>query len=940
MMRTTLLIGLCCALAAPATAASRPATAEFGEFCRTTTSLVPCTNDHAPRLANSLTGYNPRAADEFSPLAGRNARIQPATVQLAENSETPKDLATALKEYIDGLLGKKPAPKPAPTAAEPAAPAAPVAPATIVEPTKAEIGKALADLLAERESWGTAPNGAAPVDTAAPAAIAQPAKADIDKALAALLGERESWGTAPAAAAGSERSSGSASSAPSGNPSSVTAEATGDLGKFIALRESWGTSQPKPVEAPLAKGASKRLDLGGSRKQATGPAAPVIVNAADLPPIPVLGLISQADIVRARNALLEMRAGWGTKPALPAASVTGDLAAYIERRERWGKGPQAKPVKAPLAKGATSGRNASASSAQPENSDVTVNPAKARPVLTVAEVSGDSISANLKQLFATRESWGTEPTLSTRVFAGDLNAYFARRDGWGTGPEPKLVKAPLAKGALAKLRLAKAAAIEAGGPEVIVNALEDRPLPQVADLASDQISGAIKALLVEREGWGTKPALSGQSFAGDLQRYFARRDAWGTGAKPVAVNAPLAKGAPGRLRLNAAAAPAGDGKPPIINELEARPLPQVADISADQIGNAMKELLAERESWGTEPSSSEALVAGDLTAFIARRERWGTGPEPATVKAPLAKGAKPRLQLAANPKPAGDAAPVIVNELEARPLPQVGDIAPESIKTALQDLLATRSGWGTEPAISGARFAGDLERYLARRDAWGKGPNPRAVKATLAKGAPGRLRLAKASAPSGDSKPAIVNEAEARPLPQVADIPSDQIGGAMKALLSEREAWGTAPSMAALPAAITGTQTAAVTPNSTIGDAERTRCSGDLNALASKRAILFANGSAELTSSSNAVLDDITATIKRCGDISVRIDGHTDAAGAAGKNQALSESRAKSVLDYLVGAGISPAKLNAVGHGETKPVASNASRQTRALNRRIEFAIE
>jgi len=88
------------------------------------------------------------------------------------------------------------------------------------------------------------------------------------------------------------------------------------------------------------------------------------------------------------------------------------------------------------------------------------------------------------------------------------------------------------------------------------------------------------------------------------------------------------------------------------------------------------------------------------------------------------------------------------------------------------------------------------------------------------------------------------------------------------------------------------------------------------------------------------VLDDIAATIKRCGDISVRIDGHTDAAGAAGKNQALSESRAKSVLDYLVGAGISPAKLNAVGHGETKPVASNASRQTRALNRRIEFAIE
>ena len=940
MMRTTLLIGLCCALAAPATAASRPATAEFGQFCKTTTSLVPCALEHAPRISNSLTGYDARSADGFSPIAGRSEWTPPATIQLAENSETPKDLATALKEYIEGLLGKKPAPKPAPATAEPAAPSAPAAPTTIAQPAKADIDKALAALLAERESWGTAPAGAAPDHPAAPAAIAEPAKADIVKALAALLAERESWGTGPAATAVGESGSGSSASGPAGNPSSVTAEATGDLAKFIALRESWGTSEPKPVEAPLAKGASMRIDVDRSRNAAASPAAPVIVNSADLPPIPELSLISQAEIVRARNALLEERAGWGTNPAASAASVTGDLAAYIERRERWGNGPAAKPVPAPLGKGAKASRTGSASSSQPEKSVVTVNPAEARPIPTLADVSGESVSASLKQLFATRESWGTEPTFSTRVVAGDLNAYFSRRDGWGKGPEPKTVKAPLAKGASAKLRLAKAAAPETGGPEVIVNPLEDRPIPQVADIPSDKISGAMRALLVERENWGTEPALSGERFAGDLQRYFARRDEWGKGPKPVAVRAPLAKGAPSKLRLSAAAAPAGDGNPPIINELEARPLPQVADIPADQIGSAMKALIAERESWGTEPNISEALVAGDLTVFIARRERWGTGPEPAKVKAPLAKGAKPKLQLAANPKPASDTAPVILNELEAIPLPQVGDIAPESIKTALQDLFATRSGWGTEPSMSSPRFAGDLNRYLARRDSWGEGSKPRTVKAPRAKGAPGRLRLAKATAPAGDSKPAIVNEAEARPLPQVSDIPSDQISGAMKALLAERESWGTAPSMSALPATTHGTQTAAVTPKSGIGDAERQRCSVELNALANKRSILFGNGSAELSSSSNKVLEDIVATIKRCGDITVRIEGHTDAAGAASRNQALSEARAKSVLEYLVGAGISPAKLNAVGYGETNPVASNATRQTRALNRRIEFAIE
>jgi OOP family OmpA-OmpF porin len=70
----------------------------------------------------------------------------------------------------------------------------------------------------------------------------------------------------------------------------------------------------------------------------------------------------------------------------------------------------------------------------------------------------------------------------------------------------------------------------------------------------------------------------------------------------------------------------------------------------------------------------------------------------------------------------------------------------------------------------------------------------------------------------------------------------------------------------------------------------------------------------------------------------VLVNGHTDSIGSEAYNQRLSEKRAKAVLDYLVGRGIDPSRLKAVGHGESRPIASNETEEGRARNRRVEFS--
>ncbi|SFI67475.1 Outer membrane protein OmpA [Pseudomonas guineae] len=71
------------------------------------------------------------------------------------------------------------------------------------------------------------------------------------------------------------------------------------------------------------------------------------------------------------------------------------------------------------------------------------------------------------------------------------------------------------------------------------------------------------------------------------------------------------------------------------------------------------------------------------------------------------------------------------------------------------------------------------------------------------------------------------------------------------------------------------------------------------------------------------------------------VEGHTDAVGSDAYNQTLSERRANAVRDVLVNQyGVGSNRVNAVGYGETRPVADNANADGRAVNRRVEAEVE
>lgn len=73
--------------------------------------------------------------------------------------------------------------------------------------------------------------------------------------------------------------------------------------------------------------------------------------------------------------------------------------------------------------------------------------------------------------------------------------------------------------------------------------------------------------------------------------------------------------------------------------------------------------------------------------------------------------------------------------------------------------------------------------------------------------------------------------------------------------------------------------------------------------------------------------------------IKIELGSHTDSKGSDDYNMKLSDSRSKSVVDYLIGKGISASRLVAKGYGETKPIDTNDTDEGRQNNRRTEFKI-
>lgn len=105
------------------------------------------------------------------------------------------------------------------------------------------------------------------------------------------------------------------------------------------------------------------------------------------------------------------------------------------------------------------------------------------------------------------------------------------------------------------------------------------------------------------------------------------------------------------------------------------------------------------------------------------------------------------------------------------------------------------------------------------------------------------------------------------------------------------------------------------------------------------RTVEFKSGSAILTANGAQILDQMAGAIKKLDDPFILIVGNTDNVGNAASNMTLSIQRANAVKQYLVRKGIPSAALTVSGQGEDNPIASNATPEGRARNRRIEFKI-
>ena len=103
----------------------------------------------------------------------------------------------------------------------------------------------------------------------------------------------------------------------------------------------------------------------------------------------------------------------------------------------------------------------------------------------------------------------------------------------------------------------------------------------------------------------------------------------------------------------------------------------------------------------------------------------------------------------------------------------------------------------------------------------------------------------------------------------------------------------------------------------------------------------FDSGNAQLKNEHEAMLATLKQAIDVFPESRVIVEGHTDAFGSDAQNQDLSQSRAESVVLHLVGTmALSPANLNSVGYGETRPVANNETEEGRKRNRRIDVVIQ
>lgn len=82
---------------------------------------------------------------------------------------------------------------------------------------------------------------------------------------------------------------------------------------------------------------------------------------------------------------------------------------------------------------------------------------------------------------------------------------------------------------------------------------------------------------------------------------------------------------------------------------------------------------------------------------------------------------------------------------------------------------------------------------------------------------------------------------------------------------------------------------------------------------------------------------EIVKLLQASPTLRLAVEGHTDNAGTPAHNQALSEARAREVVRTITTQNIAADRLQAAGFGQSRPLASNATEEGRAKNRRVEL---
>lgn len=103
--------------------------------------------------------------------------------------------------------------------------------------------------------------------------------------------------------------------------------------------------------------------------------------------------------------------------------------------------------------------------------------------------------------------------------------------------------------------------------------------------------------------------------------------------------------------------------------------------------------------------------------------------------------------------------------------------------------------------------------------------------------------------------------------------------------------------------------------------------------------IEFEFDKSDILPESTPTLDLVAEVLRSDEHLKLMIFAHCDAIGTDEYNLALSQRRAKSVSDYLAKQGVQPPSMRYHGFGSSKPIATNATEEGRAKNRRVEFYI-